>query len=315
MAAIIVLGQAYGQRARRATEIAIGVSVGVVIAELVILALGTGAAQIGLVIILAMVAVILLGGGRLVITQAAVSAALIATVSAPDSLDLSRGIDSLVGGVVSLFFGLVLFPSDPVRLMRRHRTPLLEELASVLDEVRAALTAGDHDLAAAALGRARGLEPLAARYGEAAGVGIEIGRGSPLRRRSLAALRRNAMAADEIGLACGNVRVLARGAIRAADLHAHLPEQTVQAVGDLAVAVRALGPALDDPAAAGPAREAALQAAGRASLGLEQTANLSATVIVGQVRSVATDLLRAVGVAQDEATVEVRAAASRAALE
>jgi len=315
VAAIIVLGQAYGQRGRRAAEIAVGVAVGVVIAELVILALGTGAAQIGLVIAVAMVAVILLGGGRLVLTQAAVSAALIATVAAPDSIDLSRAVDALVGGAVALLVGLVLFPIDPVRLMRRHRAPLLEELAAVLDEVRDGLRAGDHDLAADALGRARGLDALAARFSESVEVGIEIGRGSPLRRRALGALRRNATAAAELDLACRNVRGLARGAIRAADLDAHLPEQTMEAVGDLAEAVRALAPALDDPAQAGSAREAAVRAAGRASLGLEQTTNLSATVIVGQVRSTASDLLKVLGISPEEATSEVRGAATRAARE
>ena len=315
IAAIIVLGQAYGQRGRRAVEIAFGVAVGVVIAELVILALGTGAAQIGLVVAIAMVAVILLGGGRLVLTQAAVSAALIATVAAPDAIDLSRAVDALVGGAVALLVGLVLFPIDPVRLMRRHREPLLEELAEVLEEVREALTAADHDLAADALGRARGLDALAARFAEAVSVGIEIGRGSPLRRRTLVGLRRNATAAGELDLACRNVRVLARGAIRAADLGAHLPEHTVGAVGDLADAVRALGPALDDPALVGPARDAALRAAGCATLGLEQTSNLSATVIVGQVRSTATDLLKVLGIDSAEATVEVRRAAARVAAE
>ncbi len=313
VAAIIVLGQAYGQRARRAIEIALGVSVGVVIAELVLLGLGTGAAQIGLVVALAMVAVILLGGGRLVITQAAVSAALIATVKAPSGVDLSRAIDALVGGGVALAVGLVLFPIDPVRLVRRHRTPLLEELATVLDEVHGALAAADHDLAADALGRARGLDGLVARFGEAVDVGIEVGRGSPLRRRTLTGLRRNATAATELDLACRNVRVLARGAIRAADLHAHLPEQVVDAVGELAAAVRVLGPALDDPAQAAPAQELVLRAAGRASLALELTANLSSTVLVGQVRATAADLLGALGVEPTAAAPLIREAAQRAA--
>lgn len=315
IAAIIVLGQAYGQRARRAAEIGVGVAVGVVLAELVIFALGTGAAQIGLVIAVAMVAVILLGGGRLVVTQAAVSAALIASVAPPETIDLARAVDALVGGAVALLVGLVLFPIDPLRLMRRHRAPLLEELAAVLDETREALVAGDHDRAADALGRARGLDALAARFLEAVDVGIEIGRGSPLRRRSLVALRRNAIAAAELDLACRNVRVLARGAIRAADLRAHLPGYVLQAVGDLADGVRALGPALDDPDAAQPAREAVLRAAGRATLGLEQTSNLSATVIVGQVRSTASDLLKVLGVDSADAVGEVRAAAAQAALE
>lgn len=312
VSAIIVLGQAYGQRARRAAEVAIGVSLGVLVSELVIFAIGTGAPQIALVVALAMIAVILLGGGRLVITQASVSATLIATVAAPDHLDLSRAVDALLGGGVALLVGLVLFPIDPARLVRRHREPLLAELATVLDEVHAALTRADHDLAADALERARGLDGLVSRFSEAVGVGIEIGRGSPLRRRTLAGLRRNATAAAGLDLACRNVRVLARGTLRAADLHAHLPEHTVDAVADLAAAVRGLGAALDDPAQAGPCRAAVLAAAGRASLGLEQTANLSATVIIGQVRSTAADLLNVLGMDAEEAAPAIRAAAAAA---
>ncbi len=315
VAAIIALAQAYGQRARRAVEVVVGVTTGVLVAELVILALGTGALQIGLVVALAMVAAILLGGGRLLLTQAASSAALIATVAVPDHLTLSRVVDALTGCAVALLIGLVLFPIDPVRLVRRHRQPLLDELAEVLDDVRRSLVSADHDAAVDALAAARGLDGAVARFSEAVAVGIETGRGSPLRRRSLAVLRRNGEAAAQLDMAVRNVRVLARGAVRAADLGAHLPEPTVQAVGDLAEAVLGLGAAVDDPTAGGPAREAALRAAGRASVGLEQTANLSATVVVGQVRSTATDLLRVMGMGADEAVIAVREAADRAAAE
>ena len=315
VAAIIALASAYGQRTRRAVEIVVGQATGVLISELVVLALGSGALQIGLVVALAMIAVILLGGGRLVLVQAATGAVLIATVAVPDHLTLARVLDALVGGGVALLVGLVLFPIDPVRLMRRHRAPLLEELAAVLDEIRVSLVTGDHDAAAEALASARDLDGSVARFSEAVGVGIEIGRGSPLRRRTLTTMRRNAAAAAEIDMAVRNVRVLARGAIRAADLDAHLPELMLQAVGDLGDAVRGLGAALDDPAAEGPARAAALRAAGRASIGLEHTSNLSASVIVGQVRSTATDLLRALGLHADEAVAAVREAAVRAAAE
>lgn len=313
VAAIIALASAYGQRTRRAIEIVVGQATGVLVSELVVLALGTGALQIGLVVGLAMVAVILLGGGRLVLTQAATAAALIATVAVPDHLTLARVVDALAGGAVALFVGLVLFPIDPLRLVRRHRDPLLEELAQVLEEVRDALLSADHDAAADTLGRARGLDPAMAGFSEAVAVGVEVARGSPLRRRMLVAMQRNAAAAADLALAVGNVRVLARGAIRAADLQAHLPEPVVQAVGDLAEAVRGIGAALDDPANSAPARAATLRAAGCASLGLELTSNLSASVVVGQVRSTATDLLRVLGVGTEEAVAAVREAAATAA--
>jgi hypothetical protein len=45
---------------------------------------------------------------------------------------------------------------------------------------------------------------------------------------------------------------------------------------------------------------------------LERTGNLSVSVIVGQVRSTATDLLTATGMGYDEAAGEVRRAAREA---
>jgi hypothetical protein len=59
------------------------------------------------------------------------------------------------------------------------------------------------------------------------------------------------------------------------------------------------------------AREQALGAAGRATLGLEQTTNLSVSVLVGQVRSTAVDLLQGLGMDDADARVAVRRAAAR----
>lgn len=312
IAAIIVLSQAYGQRTRRALEFAVGVVLGVVVADLVLLALGTGPVQIGLIVLLATVAAVLLGAGRAVVTQSATTAALVATVTA-DAVDFSRAADALLGGAVALLVAFVLLPIDPVKFAAGHRAILLEHLGAALEDVAAALGSGDHDRAEEALARARDLDGYMAAFAEAAMVGSEIARGAPLRRGKLPVLRRNAAAAVGLSRACGNVRVLARGAIRAADLHAHVPLPTVSAVRELAAAVRELGPAIDDSGADGPVRERALRAAAEASLGLEQTTNLSVSVIVGQVRSTAADLLAVLGVDAADAPGEIRAAAARAA--
>lgn len=316
IAAIITLGTTYGQRARRAVEIAIGVALGVLVSELVVLSLGTGPLQIALVVGLAMTAAVILGGGRLVVTQAGTAACLIATVGAPDSITLERAVDALCGGAAGLAVGLILFPINPLRLARRWRDPLLEELRGVLDDVREAVAAGDHDAAVDALGRARGLDALAQRHIEATTVGAEIARGSPLRRRALPALAREAEGAAAVDLAVRNVRVLARGAVRAVDLEAHVPRELLQALRDLAEAVTLLPAALDDPERhAGQARDAALRAAGQATVVLEQTTNLAASVIVGQVRSMASDLVGVLGIPPDEARDAVRRAAAAAARE
>ena len=58
-------------------------------------------------------------------------------------------------------------------------------------------------------------------------------------------------------------------------------------------------------------RRTALRAAARASAALEDTSNLSVSVIVGQVRSTATDLLLSLGMTNEEALEEVRSARAR----
>jgi hypothetical protein len=165
-----------------------------------------------------------------------------------------------------------------------------------------------------ALGRARGLDPLAQRHREATTVGGEIARGSPLRRRALPALAREAQGAAGLDLAVRNVRVLARAAVRAVDLDAHVPPEMLQALAELSEAVALLPAALDDPTRhTAPARDAALRAAGHATVVLEQTSNLAASVIVGQVRSIASDLAGVLGMTPDEAREAVRHAAAEAA--
>jgi hypothetical protein len=57
-------------------------------------------------------------------------------------------------------------------------------------------------------------------------------------------------------------------------------------------------------------REPALRAAATATHVLEGTTNLSVSVIVGQVRSTATDLLTVIGLSYEEAAEAVRGASS-----
>jgi hypothetical protein len=113
-------------------------------------------------------------------------------------------------------------------------------------------------------------------------------------------------------LAVRNVRVLARGARRAIDLEENIPPEIGGALRALAEAVRALRAAIDDPDRAGAVRAPALRAAGEATLVLERTGNLSVSVIVGQVRSTAVDLLRGSGMSYDDAAAAVRRAVREA---
>jgi uncharacterized membrane protein YgaE (UPF0421/DUF939 family) len=302
VAAIITLGLTISQRGRRAVEVAIGVAVGILVGDLIVLGIGVGSAQLTVVVMLATALALFLGSGQMLATQAAVSAALVATIQPPtDGFTFDRFFDSLSGAVIALLVNALLLPADPVAMVRRAARPLFEELAATLDDVAAAISERDRDLAEAALLRARGIDELSGRFADAVATSRETTRYAPPRRRLRGRVETYADVAEQADLAVRNVRVLARGTIRAVRLEENVPPQIAQAVRELAAAVRALADALDRGEGMGPVREHALRAAATATLVLEGTGNLSVSVIVGQIRSTATDLLVGAGLDSNEA--------------
>lgn len=313
VSAMITLGLTQGERGRRAVEVVLGVTLGIAIADLLVLELGTGWWQLALVVSLSMSIALLLGSAQLFAQQAAVSAALVATLQPPDDgVSFARAVDALLGGGIALAISALVLPAHPGRIVREAAAPVLAELAGVLDDVAAALAARDREDAQAALARGREIDELARNLDEALVVGRETAWLAPPRRRLLGTVDTYAEAATQIDLAVRNVRVLARGARRAIDLEENIPPEVAESLRELAAAVRGLGEALDDPERAEAVRGPALRAAGKATLVLQRTGNMSVTVIVGQVRSTAVDLLRGSGMSYDEAADAVRGAAAEA---
>jgi uncharacterized membrane protein YgaE (UPF0421/DUF939 family) len=308
LAAIISIGTTFGHRTRRAVELVVGVAVGIGVADVLAVTLGTGTWQLGLMVLLAMVAAVLLGSGPMLVTQAGASAALVATLQPPGSgLSGSRFVDALIGGGVALVITSLL-PIDPLRLVKNAARPVLAELASTLDDLAGALTRRDRAGVGAALQRARSIDPDESRLRDAIDVGRQTARAAPPRRGSRGHLEIYAQASAQIDLAVRNVRVLARGAIRAVELDDNVPPEVGTALRSLAEAVRQFADELEDPERDSAARAAALRAASQATAVLEQTANLSVSVIVGQIRSTAVDLLRGLGDEPADARRAVREA-------
>jgi hypothetical protein len=84
-----------------------------------------------------------------------------------------------------------------------------------------------------------------------------------------------------------------------------------EAVLDLARAVRALATYLEEAEGPEQARRCALAAARGATEALKGTQDLTTTVLVGQVRSMAVDLLRSTGMNQAQALAALEEAAPR----
>jgi uncharacterized membrane protein YgaE (UPF0421/DUF939 family) len=307
VAAVITLGLAVGRRRRRAIEMAIGVAVGIGVADALVMAIGTGTLQIAIVVAIAMTAALLVGGGPLIASQAATSAVLVATLQAPGSgFSFERSLDALTGATVALLVATVILPVDPVDVVRRAIGPVLDRLAGALDSVGAGLEARHLDTAEEALLLARAIEPDLVNLREALVAARESVRLSLRPRRTRVRLERYATLAAQVELAVYNVRVLARGAARAISLGDATPPALPQAVHSLAYSVRALDHAFEDGDAFDRGSKAALEAAGLANHVLQETGNMSALHLVGQVRSTAVDLLRGLGVDYGDARDAVR---------
>jgi uncharacterized membrane protein YgaE (UPF0421/DUF939 family) len=232
---------------------------------------------------------------------------LVATLQPPEGFDFTRSLDALVGSAVALVVGAVLLPIDPVRLVREGLGPVADRLAAVLGLIADSLEhrdARDADRALAQVARVDAqyhtLTDTLSEAGDAARISLS-------RRGSLTRLDRYVVAVGELGLAIENTRALARGATRAMALDDSVPPEVPAAIHELATATRELTTLLEDDDAT-PSREAALRAVRLANAVLAETTNLSAVHIVGQVRLVAVDLLRAGGLPRAEAQDAVRTA-------
>jgi hypothetical protein len=315
VAAVVTLGLAPGERGRRALEVALGVVVGLAVADLIVRGIGVGAAQIAVVVAAAMAAAVLIGERRLLVNQAAISAILVVVLQSPDSgFSPDRFFNALIGSGVALAINHLL-PVNPERMVERAARPIFEELATALEEVAEALIGGDRERAEALLESVRELDERVRSFNEALSAGYETARLSPTRRRSLKHLELYAGASISIELTVINTRVLARGAANTLRRGEAVSSVVPQAIHDLSRAVRALANYLEETQGPEEARRFALEAARGATEALKERHDLTVTVLVGQVRSMAVDLLRSTGMNQAQALAALEEVAPRRSAE
>ena len=306
IAAVISLGVVVGQEGRRVIELVFGVVCGLAVADLLVILIGTGTLQIGVVVALAMAVAWLLGGGPMLVSEAGVSA-LFTVMLDPTTSGWSpdRFVDALLGAVVALGVRAV-FPSDPEHIVERAAHPIFDDLVASLHETAEALRAGNLELAEHALQKARSTDGRVDSLREALGAGYDTARLSPPRRRSLGQLGMYATAADQLDLAVRNVRVLARAAAAMVREGESAPEALSETILDLARAVETLSAYIEEPEHPVDTRRFALEAAGGATAILKERNDLQTSMLVGQVRSTAVDLLRASGMDSTEALEALR---------
>jgi hypothetical protein len=320
IAAVIILGLAVGERLRRALELTLAVAFGVALADLLLSAVGVGAVQAGVFVVLAMGLAVFLGGGELGVNEAAISAMIIMFTYTPSAagFPIDRFLEALIGGGTALLINALL-PVNPERMVEDAAYPVFAESTAVLEEVADALEDGDAKRVQRAYVKAREIDARVAGLKEAVAAGRETARLAPPRRRSLRHMDLYASAADQIDLTVRDVRALARAALSVVQPEAEdpVPERLPTAIRGLARATEALAAYLQTPGVPPEeTRRLALEAAKEASALLEEhedlASNLGVNALVDQIHSSAVDLVGGTGVDRSEALQALQEATGRA---
>lgn len=292
VAAVVCLGVRAAQRLRRVAELAVGVTVGVAVGDALVDRIGTGAWQIGVVVCIALVLALVLDGGALVTAQAGLQAVFVVALPRVPGGDVARWEDAMVGGATALAVAALL-PAAPWRSAHAIGAGLLRELASVVRESARALREQDAATAAFALARGRATHPVLDRWAEALATGRDITRLSPLRRDTGRVWERQSQLLSGVDRATRNLRVLVRRVLFAIGSGDPLPPSLAGLLEQLSTALDVMA---DDVGGEQSRAVADLTALGGLLDPGTLGGSLSASVVVGQLRTAVVDLLEACGV-------------------
>ena len=300
IAAVVSLGTSYGQRLRRVVEVTVGVAVGVLLADLLVSFVGSGAWQLALIVSLAMTTAFLLDGGQLFVTQAAVQSIVVSTLLPDPGMALTRWTDALIGGAVALVAATVV-PAAPLRRPREQAAVVVRKVAELLRAAGDVMLEGEVEHALDLLADARATDYLINELRSAADEGLSVVASSPFRVRHKGHVRRMAELVDPLDRSLRSTRVLVRQAAVTAYHRLPVPSSYAVVARELAAAADQAADELSANRMAEVARPALLEV-GQATGMVERTDVLAAEVILAQLRSVIADLLLLTGMDPLEAS-------------
>jgi uncharacterized membrane protein YgaE (UPF0421/DUF939 family) len=303
IAAVVSLGTSYGQRLRRVAEVTLGVAIGVFVGDLLTQLLGSGGWQIALIVSLAMSTAVMLGQGVLFVNQAAVQAIVVSTLVPSAGEAFIRWTDALIGGGVALVAAAVV-PRAPLRRPREQAGVVVRKISLLLRAAGHSILDGDAERALAVLQDARSTDELVTELRAASEEGLSVVRSSPFRRRHRGRVRAMAELVEPLDFALRNTRVLVRRVAVASYRHQPVPASYAELLEELAGCADAIAAELGEGRAATSVRDR-LVALGRASSQVERTSELSAEVVLAQVRSLVADLLAVTGMDPLAATDQI----------
>ncbi len=232
-------------RAELAIEMVVGVGLGIGLGSGVHILLGAGPLAMAVVVLVSLSTALLIGRGFLLhrpmfVNQTVISAILV--LALPHGIGTERLFDALIGGSIAVVFSIVLFPKNPLAVLRDARVEVLAALRDILTQIPAHTGDSDWILTAAAA-----LHDRLARLTEARSTAEQLARICPLRWSLRGATRAADRQAAQLSLLAGSVLHLAR---ISTETDEPLTEPVDAAIGELATAASALAADEATPAAA-----------------------------------------------------------------
>ena len=318
ISAVISLGLALNKRWRRALELIAGVVIGIIIGDVVIALIGSGAWQISVVVALTMLVAVFADGSVMVTNQAAVSAMLVATLLPPgDAAGYERVFDAMIGGGIALLIA-ALVPVDPAHRARRDAAGLLATLRDLTAELAESVRAQDVDGVASVLGEARSTQAEINAMHDDMRAGEEVSAMSPLHWNERARLKRISQTGDPIDNAMRNLRVCARRAVGLTQRGVVLQPAVVELIDALPDGFEVLRAMMlappdgsPDQADAATAVRSIVRTYGRPASDAVKAAvteggDIAEAALLVELRSLLVDMLMVAGLKRESAIAQVR---------
>ncbi|WP_243073890.1 aromatic acid exporter family protein [Microbacterium sp. SS28] len=296
------LGLVRDARPRGVLETVLGMLVGIVVAELLLLVAGTGWWQIGLALGVTLVVARFLSPQAGFAIAAAIQSLIVMAIPSP--APFLRVYDGIIGGIAALIV-TAFIPRNPLKTELRDARALFAALDAAAATLAQALRRGDRLRAERGLEKARALTPLADHWRSSLESGIAIARISPFLRRQRAELQRHERVRASLDLAVRNLRVIARRVVYVCDDGRARPVPA-ELLAEVMRAASVVSDSLEDIALQPAAREALYAVARRLDpADVLPDASLGDQNLVAALRPLVVDLLTATGLTPAEARAAI----------
>ena len=297
---VSILGFARDARPIRVLESAVGITIGIVLSELLLLLIGHGVWQIAVVLFVTLVVARLLSSSNAFAVAAGVQSMIVMLLPPPAGGPFVRSIDGLIGGAMALLV-TALVPRDLRRIARSDAKRLFAAFTGALSSLVSALERADEPSAKRALEELRSTQPIVDGWSASLESARAIARISPLQRQRGPDLVAQLRVLRGMDLATRNLRVISRRIQFLVHDGVERPA-IASVVANLVTSVRLLGESLDDPLLADTVRVGLVAIAERMRPDtIAKGAPVTDSAVVLMLRPLLVDLLTAAGLSEEKA--------------